>query len=76
MSDEALSFKGPERGKPKEQCKKQARDKSPSARAFEDWVNVIFDATGRAVRGTHCLNTSRRFNPQLAMGVSGQVANG
>jgi hypothetical protein len=31
--------------------RKQAREKSPSARAFEDWVNVIFDATGRAVHG-------------------------
>jgi hypothetical protein len=31
--------------------RKQARNQSPSAHAFEDWVNIIFDATSRAVRG-------------------------
>ena len=27
------------------------REKSPSAQALEDWIDVVFAATGRAVRG-------------------------
>jgi Na+/H+-translocating membrane pyrophosphatase len=31
--------------------RKPPREKSASARAFEDWTDVIFDTSGRAVQG-------------------------
>jgi hypothetical protein len=30
---------------------RENKSKSPSAQAFEDWINVLFDASGRAIRG-------------------------